>query len=186
MVQLKFFFLLLQFCLFYLLSFFMSSYFSSCCILLNLLTHFLRWESTDLWVCQLPWGTDGLPLGQAWPLKSFSFTSLGGEGRISNTESVLNVCLLDMRVSNLWQLVSTACVCATWVAPKNCHHRHSQCSCIRADRGKKSTWKKMLLFWVFLFSGCTFVFYLEGHSSQHASMSGCSFLVKGVFLQMSL
>lgn len=36
------------------------------------------------------------------------------------------------------------------------------------------------------FSRCTFVFYFEGHSSQHASMSGCCFLDKCVFLQMSL
>lgn len=162
----------------------MSSYFSSCCILLNLLTHFLRWESADLWACQFPQGMDGLPLGQAWPLQSFSFTSLGGERRIYNTVSVLNVCLLHMYVSKLWQLVSTARVCATWVAPENRHHRYSKRSCIRADRGKKSTWKKC--FKAFLVSGCMFIFYLEGHSSQHASMSGCCFLVKCVFLQMSL
>lgn len=162
----------------------MSSYFSSCCTLLNLLMNFLRWVSADLWVCPFPGGTDVLPLGQAWPLQSFTITSLGEEGRIYNAESVLNLCLLHMCVSKLWQLVSTACVCATWVAPKNCHHRYSECSCIRADRGKTFTWKKC--FKVFLFSGCILLFYLEGHSSQHASMSGCCFLVKCVFLQMSL
>lgn len=143
----------------------MSSYFSSCCTLLNLLMNFLRW----VWVCQLPGGTDGLPLEKSWPLQSFSFTSLGGKGRIYNAEYVLNVCLLHTCVSHLWQFVSTACVCATWVAPENRHHRYSKCSCICADWGKKSTWKKCfsfkcsffkvhicLLFWRSLFTACQY------------------------------
>lgn len=78
----------------------MSSYFSSCCILLNLLMHFLRWESADLWVCQLPGGTDGLPLGQAWLLQSFSFTSLGGEGEF-------------IMLSLFWMCVYFTCVFLT-------------------------------------------------------------------------